>query len=112
MRDTSLTPPTGQIDVFSHGFGQGVPPVTPIHTDSGVFQGAAGPVPYVLQSRDWGAAPPIRATDVIDTVARNVSEVTINPARAQVDCNVALNVQTDGPLLVHFFGCTRPAEQH
>ena len=112
MRNTALTPPTGQIDVFSHGFGQGAPPLMPIQTQSGQFQGASGPVPYLLQSRDWGAAPAIPATDVIDIVARNVSEVTINPARASVDCNVQLNVQTDGPLLVHFFGCTRPAEQH
>jgi hypothetical protein len=112
MRDTTLSPPTGRIDVFSHGFGQGMPPLTALHNETGQVQGATGPISYAMQSRSWGVTPTIPVADVIDIVARNVSDVTINPARAQVDCNVQLNVQTDGPLLVRFFGCTRPPEQH
>ncbi|TMH32601.1 MAG: hypothetical protein E6H66_13705 [Betaproteobacteria bacterium] len=112
MRDTSLLPPTGQIDAFSHGFGIGDAPVTPLHNETGQVATATGVISYALQTRDWGTVPIIPRSNVIDIVARNVNEVTINPSRASVDCNVMLNVQTDGPLLVHFYNCARPPEQH
>lgn len=112
LRDSSVAPPTGQIDVFSHGFGVGDPPVTPLHNEVGQVPAATGSISYAMQSRGWGPAPAIPIADLIDIVAQNVSDVTIHPARANVDCNVQLNVQTDGPLLVRFFGCARAPEQH
>ena len=43
----------------------------------------------------------------IDLTATNVSEVTINPKRAGVSCNVDLRVTSDGPLTVRLAGCKR-----
>jgi hypothetical protein len=112
IRDAGLVPPIGSIDVFSHGFGLGDPPLLPTQTESGQFQGATAIVPYSMQAQDWGAAPSIPVENLIDLTASNVSQVTLNPARANVDCSVRLNVRTDGPLLVSFFGCARAPEQY
>ena len=112
LRNASVVPPIGQIDVKSRGFGTGDPPVTPLDNESGQFATPTGPITYTVQSRGWGTAATTPRQDVIDIVAQNVSTVTINPSRANVDCDVQLNVTSDGPLLVSFFGCTRSPEQH
>ena len=82
------------------------------HNEVGQVPTATGTISYAMQSRGWGAAPAIPVADVIDIGTQNVSDITIYPARATVDCNVQVNVQADGPLLVRFFGCSRVAEQH
>ena len=49
--------------------------------------------------------PPRRNRLVID--AENISTVTVNVERARVNCNVDLDVETDGPLTVRLKGCSR-----
>ena len=105
LRDDTLSPPIGTIDVFSHGFGVADAPPTATQFESGLMQGTAGPVPYTLQSRDWGTASPIPVRNQLDIRATNVSHVTIHPQRARVDCNATLNVTSDGPLVVALAGC-------
>jgi hypothetical protein len=105
LRDTDASPPIGTIDVFSHGFGMADAPANPTQFESGQMQGPSGPVPYMLQSRDWGTATTIPVRNQLDIVAQNVSAVTIHPNRAKVNCNATLNVQSDGPIVVTLAGC-------
>jgi hypothetical protein len=53
--------------------------------------------------------PKTPVADRLDINATNLSTVTINPSRARVDCDVQLNVKTDGPLTVILAGCSRSA---
>lgn len=106
LRDGGVSPPIGTIDVFSHGFGVGDAPATPTVNGSGQLTNASGvPKDYVVQSRDWGAAPAIPVEDKLDIVASNIGAVTINPGRARVSCGAELNVQSDGPITVTLEGC-------
>jgi hypothetical protein len=45
-----------------------------------------------------GATPPT-------LVASNVGAVRIHPVRVHVDCNAAINVHSDGPIVVTLAGC-------
>jgi hypothetical protein len=105
LRNATVSPPIGVIDVFSHGFGLGDAPATPTHYESGEMQGSASLEPYQMQSRDWEPAPSIPVRDQLDIVATNISEVTINPERARVSCHAKLNVQSDGPITVRLESC-------
>lgn len=97
VRDPSGDAPKGAIDVFSHGLGVGDPQVGP--TESTVGPG------YTGQRKGWGAAPATPAEDVLDIVATNIASVTIDVARARVDCDPMLNVTSDGPVTITLAGC-------
>jgi len=102
----AATPATGTMDVFSHGFGTGDPSPFATQHGAGTLTGGTIPaLPFVSQSKTWGAVPAIPVRDELDIVATNVGAVTINVARAQVDCNATLEVTTDGPLVVTLAGC-------
>lgn len=105
LRDGSVSPPVGTIDVFSHGFGIGDAQPTPTEVTTGQMQGAVNPISFTLQARDWAAAPAIPVQNRLDVVASNISAVTIDPARARVDCNATVNVESDGPITVTLAGC-------
>lgn len=96
----------GSIDVRSQGFGLADPPALPTATGAGVLVGGNLPaLPYVERSRQWGAPSSAPMADRLDIVARNVSAVTVDIARARVDCNATLHVDSDGPLTVTLAGC-------
>jgi predicted esterase len=105
LRNAAATPPTGTVDVFSHGFGRGDAAATPTATEAGTYQGATQPISYVKQSRDWQQAPRIRDRNRLDITATNISELTINTKRARVSCHADLNVTSDGPIRVTLDGC-------
>jgi hypothetical protein len=97
LRDESGSAPVGKIDVRSHGFGVGDPPALqtqPIATTG-----------YTGFRKDWGDAPAEPIENRLDIVAQNISAVTIHPERARVDCDVVLNIQSDGPITVTLAGC-------
>jgi C-terminal binding-module, SLH-like, of glucodextranase len=103
-RDT--TQATGTIDVFSHGFGTGDPAPSATQSGSGTLTGGTFPaLGYASQSKTWGPVPAIAVSDQLDITATNVSAVSVDPARARVDCNATLDVSTDGPLTVTLIGC-------
>ena len=52
-------------------------------------------------------APAIPKQNRLDIVATNISEVTIHPKRARVNCNAVVNVQSDGPITVTLAGCSK-----
>jgi hypothetical protein len=108
VRDASGDAPRGTIDVRSHGFGVGDP--EPGATENGggaLAPGTLGALPFTEQSKAWGEAPQESTIDVLDIEATNVGSVTIDPARARVDCDAQLDVKSDGPLEITLAGCDR-----
>jgi len=98
---------TGTIDVFSQGFGVGDPPTSGTTTTSGTLVGGAIPaIGYTGFKNTYGTPPTTPVADGLKITATNISAATINPNRALVDCNAALNVTTDGPLTITLDGCT------
>ena len=57
----AVNPPIGIVDVFSHGFGLGDPPVNATQNLTGEFVGpyvrGQSIAPYTLRRKDWGVAP-------------------------------------------------------
>jgi len=108
LRDASGGAPRGTIDVRSEGFGVGDPAPTPTVRGAGALTGGTLPaIAYTSQSRQWGPVPPALVRNRLDISAKNISTLTIDPARAHVTCGADLSVQTDGPLSVTLAGCGR-----
>jgi hypothetical protein len=96
----------GKIDVVSHGFGVGDPPVLPVALSAGTLTGGShGPIPYQRRTLDWGPAPAIPKADQLDVTATNLSSVTVDAPRAGVSCNPKINLKSDGPTQVLIGGC-------
>lgn len=106
LRDAGGTAPLGTVDVRSQGFGSGDPPAGETQHGAGALTGGQIPaIPYTSQSKAWGPAPSEPAHDALNISATNVAHVTIDAARAKVDCKAQLNVTTDGPLTVTLEDC-------
>jgi hypothetical protein len=109
LRDGAGTAPLGTIDVRSEGFGVGDPTPGATMTGSGTLTGGTIPsISYTSQSRSWGPTPSAPVADVLDIKATNVSAITVDTARAHVDCDVTLHIDSDGPLAVKLQGCGYP----
>jgi hypothetical protein len=61
--------------------------------------------PYTREYRHPGAAGAATPSDSLTITATNIRQVTIDPARAHVDCAATMTVTSDGPLSVHLLGC-------
>ncbi len=106
LRDAGGTAPLGKVDVRSQGFGTGDPVPGETQHGAGALTGGTIPaIPYTSQSKAWGPAPSEPAHDALNISAANVAHVTIDAARAKVDCKAQLNVTTDGPLTVTLEDC-------
>ncbi|MEO8687950.1 MAG: glucodextranase DOMON-like domain-containing protein [Solirubrobacteraceae bacterium] len=100
--------PLGTVDARSEAFGTGDPKPGATQNGAGSLSGGnLGSIGYTSQSKGWGAAPVTSRADVLDLTARNVSAVTVHPARAKLTCAGALRVNTDGPVTVTLAGCGR-----
>lgn len=98
----------GQIDAISHGFGTGDPTPSGVKPGAGTLTGGnLGTLVYTSATQTWSAAPRIPRSDTLDITATNLKTASINVRRARVDCNVHLNVTTDGPLTVTLAPCNR-----
>jgi hypothetical protein len=96
----------GTIDVRSEGFGVGDAPASATATEPGrVMMGGKAPQDFTSETKTWGSAPSAPVADTLDIEAKNISTVTIDPARARVDCSAHLNVTSDGPITVKLAGC-------
>ena len=96
------------VDVLSGGFGQTEPAVQPVQEGGGVLTGGEIPaLAYVSRSQQWAAPQSAPVSDVLHITAQNLATMTIDVARAKVDCAVQLDVTTDGPLTITLAGCGR-----
>ncbi|HEY1592438.1 MAG TPA: alpha/beta hydrolase-fold protein [Solirubrobacteraceae bacterium] len=96
------------VDAVSHGFGTGG--AVPSGTQRGAGTVTGGMLPalaYVSQAQTWGSVPAAPRSDAIDVTASNLAAVTVDPARAHVDCRASLEVKTDGPVKITLAGCRR-----
>jgi hypothetical protein len=108
LRDTGGSAPLGTIDVRSGGFGAADPVPGATQVGAGLLTGGTLPaLAFAGQSRAWGPVPPALPENRLTVTASNVGRVTIHRGRAQVGCDAALAVQTDGPLTVELAGCGR-----
>jgi hypothetical protein len=98
----------GTFDANSHGFGVGDPAASGVQNGTGTLDGGnLGTINYVSQTQTWGSAPSQAASDSIDVNATNVAQAQIDVSRAHVDCNVKLNITSDGPIAISLPGCGR-----
>lgn len=96
----------GTIDVVSRGFGLEDAPVQPVVLGKGIEPGTTVPLnPYTTETRTRTAPVIVAKANRLEIKATNISEITIDPRRAQVTCAVDLDVTTDGPLTVHLDRC-------
>jgi hypothetical protein len=106
LRNGEGSAPLGSVDVRSEGFGVADPTPAATQHGAGVLTGGQIPaIPFTSQSKTWGEAPAAPVADALDITARNVSNVTIDAARAKVDCAAQLHVTSDGPLKVTLADC-------
>jgi hypothetical protein len=106
LRNAEGSAPLGTVDVRSEGFGVTDPTPSATQHGAGVLTGGQIPaIPFSSQSKTWGEAPAAAVADALDIRARNVSSVTIDAARAKVDCAAQLHVITDGRLKVTLADC-------
>ena len=101
--------PIGSFDALSHGFGVGDPTASGVQgpTPGTLSGGNMGDLHYAALSQTWGATPTAARSDSIDVTATNIATGSIDVRRAGVDCNVKLNVTTDGPIAISLVGCNR-----
>jgi hypothetical protein len=106
LRNGEGSAPLGTVDVRSEGFGVTDPIASATQHGAGALTGGQIPaIPFTSQSKTWGEAPSATVADALDVTAHNVSNVTIDAARARVDCAAQLHVTTDGPLKVKLADC-------
>jgi dienelactone hydrolase len=97
--------PAAFIDAWSQGLGLAEPTVSPPTTSPGVLLGGYhGPMPYVETTQEWTTRR-ANAADRLTIQAENLGTVTIDAARAHIDCNATLRVLTDGRLRVSVPSC-------
>ena len=98
----------GEIDAISHGFGAGDPTPSGVNPGVGTLQnGNLGTLAYTSATQTWGATPKTPRSDTLYITATNIKTASIDVTRAHLDCNVHLNVTTDGPLTVTLAPCGR-----
>ncbi len=108
LRDSSGAAPLGTVDARSEGFGVGDAPVHATTHSAGMLTGGnVGPLTYAQTAKTWGKAPKRPTRDVLHIDATNLRTVTVQPARAKLDCHASLDVHTNGPLSVKLAGCRR-----
>ena len=129
VRSVNADGPFGTVDVVSHGFGAGDAPALATQSANGTLVCKTGPcrpaalacapgsrcdVPleprYTNRSKSWGATVATARRNELDVKATNIAELTIDPQRAKVDCDAAVKVESDGPLVVSLAGCSKPVK--
>jgi hypothetical protein len=106
LREAGGSAPLGTVDVRSEGFGMGDPTPSETQHGAGALTGGQIPaIPHTSQTKTWGSAPAQPLLDALDITARNIAHVTIDAARARVDCAAQLKVTSDGPLKVTLADC-------
>ncbi|HEU5331787.1 MAG TPA: hypothetical protein VFU73_03460 [Actinocrinis sp.] len=93
----------GTVDVFSHGFGVTDAQPAPVQATSGT----SGAQTYSGELETLNPPRRVAPADVLDIALTNISAVTIDTARARVDCHARLNITSAGPATIRLSGCAR-----
>jgi pimeloyl-ACP methyl ester carboxylesterase len=98
----------GQIDAISHGFGVGDPQPGETERGTGTLEGGnLGGLIFTSQKKAWGEPPRQPVANRVEIEATGVESAVLHVKRARVDCDVAVEVESDGPLSVKLAGCDR-----
>jgi pimeloyl-ACP methyl ester carboxylesterase len=98
----------GQIDAFSHGFGVGTPEPGEAEMGTGTLEGGnLGSLMYTLQKKTWGEPPSQPRVSKVEITATGIETAVLHVERAQVDCDVEVEVESDGPIAIELAGCGR-----
>ena len=99
--------PFGTIDVRSEGFGVADPAASDTQADAGQLSGGnlAGTLGFQRQRKTWGAVPRAVTRNRLVIDGQNIATVTVDPARARVNCDAELVVTSDSPMTVKLAGC-------
>jgi hypothetical protein len=98
----------GQIDAISHAFGVGDPEPSATERGTGTLTGGnLGNLLYTKQARTWGDAPPEPSANRIEINAAGLESAVLNVTRAHVDCDVQVDIESDGPFELTLAGCGR-----
>ena len=105
VRDGTDPLAKGVVDAVSFGFGKTDP--TSSLSDPRPGTTTAG-FPYVETQRVWGDPGNVAAENRISIKVANIASLTIDPVAAKVDCDVQLQIDSDGPApTVTLLGCPR-----
>lgn len=105
VRDKARAVPTGGVEAFSYGYGVSDPAVVPTDTGTGLYPGVLYPFSYQRKYPSAGSAQPVQ--NRLDLTLTNLSAVTVDPVRARIGCDAAVNVTTDGSVTITLAGCGR-----
>ena len=98
----------GQIDAISHGFGVGDPEPSQTERGAGTLEGGNyGTLMYTSQKKTWGEVPAQPPENHVEITATGIESAVLHVRRARVDCQVELEIESDGPLAVRLAGCGR-----
>jgi len=99
---------SGEIDAFSHGFGVGDPEPGETESGTGTLEGGnLGSLMYTSQKKTWGEAPAQPPQNRVVVTATGIASAVLHVERARVDCDVEVEVESDGPLAIELAGCDR-----
>ena len=99
---------SGEIDAFSHGFGVGDPEPGETESGTGTLEGGnLGSLMYTFQKKTWGEAPAQPPQNRVVVTATGIASAVLHVERARVDCDVEVEVESDGPLAIELAGCDR-----
>ena len=102
----------GQIDAFSHGFGVGDPEPGETERGTGALEGGnLGSLVYTMQKKTWGEPPEQPKANRVEITATGIASAAIDVRRAGVDCDVEVEVESDGPIFIALRGCDRAVTQ-
>jgi hypothetical protein len=98
----------GQIDAFSHGFGVGDPEPGETERGTGTLEGGnLGSLIYTSQKKAWGEPPKQPEANRLKIVATGIASAAIGVRRARLDCDVKVDIESDGPIAIALRGCDR-----
>jgi predicted esterase len=98
----------GTVDAVTHGLGRAEAAAPAKRIEGGLADGAVTSVnPYLREYRHRPDPVPAAERNALDVTATDITEVTVDPKRAGLDCDADINARTNLDLAVRLLGCDR-----
>ena len=62
---------------------------------------------YTFQKKVWGEPPAEPPQNRVVVTATGIASAVLHVERARVDCDVEIEIESDGPLAIELAGCDR-----